>query len=812
MNTKNIFLWIFILTLISCNDSNKISFESQWEKMNDRIWTGPAFWANPMQDWRIEDGRLECINQGANRNVHLLTYQLKPESSVKMSVVVDWPDENFTGWVGFRFASRGNLDEYRHNAINSTVSHDAMLRSDGTLVLKDDSINITWDDKIELVLELKPFGTNHQVQFIVKNSEGRNLGMVEAEYPSTGIHGNLALVCHSNKNKQGSYGEPVVAFEDLKIIGKNLRGSEAQMWGPILWAQYTVDRGILKLSAQFPPIGPEDSKQVSLELDRGNGWEKAAESMIDDLARVALFRVEKWDENLNVPYRVVYDLDGSTHYYKGEIRRNPVDKEEMVVAAFTGNKDYGFPNTPIVENLNIIDPDLLFFSGDHIYESVAGYGIVRSPVDKATLDYLRKWYLLGWSFGDLLKNRPSVIIPDDHDVYQGNIWGQDGRSIPKGESFSYGGFVMDPAWVNMVQRTQTAHLPDPFDPAPVKQGITVYYTDLSWGNVSFAILEDRKFKTGPNSEEAKDPDQLELLGDRQHEFLDHWVEDWEGVSMKATLSQTVFAQCHTHGGSASRPQWKSDRDANGWPPEQRNEALRIIRKAHAFMLAGDNHLPTVVHHGIDTWEDAGVSFTVPSIAAGFPRAWWPDKTGLEKYPGLPEYFTTQRKKSELPDYTGRFYSPREHPITMLAAANPEMFLGDRETKTGDFKLLNDKRSGFGVVRFNTPKREITIECYPILATINDSVKEQYDGWPVHIDHKMNYYRDIIGYLKEISIEGANDPVLKVYKEETDELVYTIRLRKNNVRPWVFEQGTYRVQLGYPETGKWVTYDGMEIKR
>ena len=49
----------------------------------------------------------------------------------------------------------------------------------------------------------------------------------------------------------------------------------------------------------------------------------------------------------------------------------------------------------------------------------------------------------------------------------------------------------------MVQRQQSWHLPDPVDPAPVERGITVYFTRLRVGGVDFAILEDRKFKTGP---------------------------------------------------------------------------------------------------------------------------------------------------------------------------------------------------------------------------------------------------------------------------------------------------------------------------
>ena len=34
-------------------------------------------------------------------------------------------------------------------------------------------------------------------------------------------------------------------------------------------------------------------------------------------------------------------------------------------------------------------------------------------------------------------------------------------------------------------------------PRPVGQGIGVYFTELAVAGVSFAIIEDRKFKTGP---------------------------------------------------------------------------------------------------------------------------------------------------------------------------------------------------------------------------------------------------------------------------------------------------------------------------
>ena len=113
--------------------------------------------------------------------------------------------------------------------------------------------------------------------------------------------------------------------------------------------------------------------------------------------------------------------------------------------------------------------------------------------------------------------------------------------------------------MNVVQNTQASHLPDPFDPTPVQQGIGVYYTDMVYGGISFAILEDRKFKSAPKELLPKadiwngwvrnkafsiadaDVPEAVLLGDRQLKFLENWSTDWTYQSeMKVLLSQTIF--------------------------------------------------------------------------------------------------------------------------------------------------------------------------------------------------------------------------------------------------------------------------------
>src|SRR5262245_47602158 len=61
---------------VSVSAERASDFASQWAKSFDRVWLGPEYWANPLQDWRLAGGRIECINTAANRNVHLLTRQV----------------------------------------------------------------------------------------------------------------------------------------------------------------------------------------------------------------------------------------------------------------------------------------------------------------------------------------------------------------------------------------------------------------------------------------------------------------------------------------------------------------------------------------------------------------------------------------------------------------------------------------------------------------------------------------------------------------------------------------------------------------
>lgn len=546
----------------------------------------------------------------------------------------------------------------------------------------------------------------------------------------------------------------------------------------ICFALYTVANDTLKITAQLYPLKPDEDREVRLEVRDGGAWKEIARTKVIEYGWTAPFRVEDWDDTRTVDYRIAH---GTSAFYQGTIRRNPVDKAEIVVAGFTGNsvnERHGgdISRDDIVANVRKINADLLFFSGDQVYDHRQHY---------------KMWLKWGTDFGDIIKDRPTVSIPDDHDVGQPNLWGASGKksTLPGAAD---GGYAMPVEYVKSVERAQTSHLPDPYDPTPIQRGIGVYYTYFSWGRISFAVLEDRKFKTGPagiipqqgpRPDHVLNPDydpksidvpEAVLLGPRQLAFLDAWGQDWRDADMKVALSQTIFCGgAHIHGKVGGR--LHADLDSNGWPQTGRNKAIDALRKCYAVHLAGDQHLATIFHHGIDEFRDGCFSFCVPSIANLYLRWWKPLEPGQNREPGSPEY-------------TGDHLDGFHNKITCYAAANP-----DERPANGD--KLTTRAAGFCVLRLNKQNRKITIECFPRNVDVGDPDVKQYPGWPMTIDQLDNYGRAAKSYLPTLVVRGEKDPVVKVIDESNGEWIYALRIKGSEFRPKVFHDGTYSIEVG-----------------
>lgn len=511
----------------------------------------------------------------------------------------------------------------------------------------------------------------------------------------------------ANGKTHGAY------FVDVERIEKSRAAA-------VLWTQYCLNDGVLKLSAH---TNADPTKKITdtvrLLLKRNDQWQLHSESEVEQLTAMAQFRLTDWDSTQTVPYRVTCGQSS----LEGTFRAEPNNTDVLKLTAVACVNDKWFPYTKAVRQMIAQNPDLVFFAGDQIYESNAGGQVVeahtKNEVPAAMANYLAKWRKFGLTFRDLLKNRPSVMITDDHDVYANDLWGDGGRRMTGDRTT--GGYPMHPDWVNAVEKTQMWHLPDAANPGPWGDGINAYFTSLSYAGVSFAILEDRKFKSPPSAvlaqaipipgstkpnrtlEVIPDPSfdarkldraDLQLLGRVQEDFVRSWALDAaDRKCLSAVLTQSPFVNIGNYDVTYG------DMDANGWPQTARNRALKAIAPSKALMIHGDIHFGTLHQHGIDDWGDGPWAFSLPAFSSKQNRSWGP---------GVPA------QGREIPGVAG--------------SGNHHDRFGNKLTVAGAAHGVG----GYGTILFDKKNRQIT--CH--LHTFNQDRQpdpQPVPGWPFTID-------------------------------------------------------------------------------
>jgi len=386
--------------------------------------------------------------------------------------------------------------------------------------------------------------------------------------------------------------------------------------------------------------------------------------------------------------------------------------------------DTYFPYQEAVEQMLAQDPDLIFFAGDQIYESNSGGEVILPQTSEEVAagmeNYLAKWRKFGLIFRELLKDRPSIMITDDHDVYANDLWGNGGKRM-QGDRTT-GGYPTHTDWVNAAEYTQTAHLPDAYAAGPWGDGINAYFTALDYGGVSFAILEDRKFKSPPTDvlqeaindpldarpnrtlEVIKDPafdvrklerEELQLLGVEQEKFLEDWaLKVHKKDRLAAVLNQSPLCNIGNYD-----PRF-GDMDSNGWPKVGRDRALRCLVPAQPVMIAGDIHYGTLAQHGIDDWQDGPWSFSVPAFGSKQNRRWAP---------------SVPAQGNEIPGISG---SGNHH---------------DRFLNKLTIRGTAPGKQGYGIVVFDKSNKQVRIE----LHTMNSDRKPdqmKIPGWPLELQY------------------------------------------------------------------------------
>lgn len=810
MKRITFFFFLFGMAITSC--THQPEFTADFDNTHDRVWVGKDFWSVPLEDWKVENGRLHCTGTVPQSRVPLLTHVLSAgagEFEVSVKIGLD-REGKIPGSAGLLIGLHDEEDAdvralcYYGKGVHAGVS------LQGFAFLMNERAELPEDFDFSEV-SVTVVGNDNHLKLKVTDKNGQ--GPEELVLNMDGIQGLVAVANNILLGGNEKPGNSQFHFDELKLSGTKVSVHPDHAFGPVLWTMYTLSKGTVKLMALLPPVGKDDNQEVSLQLNENGVWNTVATERIEPDSRTVVFKLKDWDAARDVDYRVEYIEKGKNgaetpSYYAGTIRRDPVDRP-LKFGGLTCQFTSGYPYKPLVENLTELEPDMLYFSGDQVYEPNGGYPIKREPVDVSILSYLGKYYMFGWAFGDLMRNTPTICTPDDHDVFHGNLWGEGGMAKPGGAGSSdTRGFMQSVDMVNVVNRTQCGQLPDPYDPTPIEQGMSVWYTDLTYGRVSFAIITDRIFKTGPEAvadwdgrhDHMQEPREdlsfldkpgVEMIGERQTQFLNDWVMNWEGADMKVLLSQTVFANVATHHGNLNNYLY-GDLDSGGWPKSGRDKVIRLMRKVAAFHINGDQHLPTLVQYGLDEYCDAGWSFNTPAICNFYMRWFLPDELGVP---------VKDRPEHGYPN-TGKYEDAFGNKNFVYALGNPGKITVDRESRYNNAQI---RSSGFGLVTFDQQARTIHIDAWRFYADVENPnpVRDQFPGWPLQISQFENLGQGADHILPEISVNQPNQ-VMQIWNEKTGELAQIYRLKGNDVQPGLHESGTYTVIVGEGTNKKTVT--------
>jgi len=831
------------------SEPKPVSFKSQWHLWPNMKWVGPQYWGNRLQDWNLKDGQSVCLVKGKNRSLQLMTVQ-NPYGDAEYfaSVTIKGFDNSFTtkekGYFGFRLGSKGRYNDYRSTAVFGK-GLDVGLNTQGDLVIGEKVYKTNLSNipkEFVLHIEVKKHTNSDQLlQITIKNPSSEKIlyTIKEVIVSKELLKGNFALVSHIDVKRNNKY-QPVIGFSNWSITSNSLYHNANNIFGPICFAQYSLHRGKLKLTTQLSPVEEIKGHKVLLQFKINGKWVTNKTKTITNTGRAVNFHIENWKHKEYISYRIRLQLPLKKEVYQydydGTIALEPIEKDEVKAAVFSCNFDYGFPDADVNEQVSKLNPDICLFLGDQFYEGTGGFGVqYNGDFDKISLDYLRKWMMFGWSYRELFRHKPCVIMPDDHDVYHGNIWGENGKRADVSKGYGgpaqdSGGYKMAAEWVNMAQFTQTSHLPDPVDPTPVLNNIRVYYTHWNYAGISFALLEDRKFKSAPLRILPKEAQVVngwimsddfdikkykhldaELLGERQEKFIEEWVLDWSyGAEMKAVLSQTNFATVATLPKGAKTgavipslpiPEVGEyvrgdvptvDMDSNGWPSKKRDKAVEIIRKGFAFHIAGDQHLGSFIQYGLDDFEDSGFAFAGPALNNIWPRRFWPP-------------VDSSKHTYNNPAYTGNHIDGFGNKMTVKAIANPHNMNKEPE-------ILHNRAVGYGIVTFNKKKRTISTSCYRRFVDPKEK-DAQYPGWPITITQGDNYGKKASGFLPEIKVKGLKNPVIQIINESNQEVEYSLRLNQKTFRAKVFDNtSSYTIKVGDPDSNLWLNKKEIKVTR
>jgi alkaline phosphatase D len=386
-----------------------------------RTWLAPAYWANRLQDWRLNAGRIECLQAAKTngcRTVSVMTRELVAGQTAATITARTGTLAVGAGFSGFLVGAGAGLLDYRAAALVGCAGGTGggilcTYESDGHVRFRDhanEKQQLSWPviaatsssgpvpartlaEDVVLTLAVTPAAGGRFTLALTARAfaDGRLLSTATiAGVAEQRLLGGMSLVSSPAPAATGAR----YWFRDFAAAGAKVAAHPERALGPIVATLYSLSGGVLKLTAQLQPISAAEPQQVVLQYrpTGGTAWQQGPVSTLD-AGFAAHFRVAGWDATRSFDYQVVYAPGtASQSIYRGRIAKDPIAKSPIVVGLVTctihsfrsldrassgtpriaGEQPLGlytdanlyYPYAPLVAGLTAQQPDLLVALGD----------------------------------------------------------------------------------------------------------------------------------------------------------------------------------------------------------------------------------------------------------------------------------------------------------------------------------------------------------------------------------------------------------------------------------------------------------------
>lgn len=385
---------LLFATLLASTTLTAAEFQFDWSPDLSQKWIGRHFWQNSYRDWQQANGRVEVTHPGGNRSAVTTTYAIDATKDFTLTMRMGQsqdaqPDK--TGWGGFKLGLQGNrihTDNWKNQMIHC-IGTPAGITADGRLfidqVTEDAPRLKQWTD---LTLRLTAHVSGDQSQLTLTAESGSEIHVISLSLPQKTISGMFALTSHNgttgtdgrfDDGKRNDAGSLSHWFDELAGSGPGVVQTPERQFGPIAFNQFLTSSGTLRVNAQLAPYDETYVEALTLEIAEGESWKPIATARYDEPSSTALFLVPNWNIQQDVRYRISWvgtGFDGKsyTQHYEGTIPAQPLERD-VVLGSFNCMHWTGFPYADSVSQMLKIQPDILAFTGDQLYEGAGGYTV-----------------------------------------------------------------------------------------------------------------------------------------------------------------------------------------------------------------------------------------------------------------------------------------------------------------------------------------------------------------------------------------------------------------------------------------------------